>query len=174
MHLMDRVWTSITYVVSFLTLSSVKWPGSEEQAPVLTSSNALNQPNLRGPVFMPPGGNPDSKFTCDYSSMLGWSSCSTYDNRGCWLKNDKTGLEYNISTNYEDTDQTPIGIHRTYYLNITDGWYNADGLNFTEAKLFNATYPGPWIEACWGDVCIYSSKTKYFFAFMSLKFAIQD
>lgn len=26
-----------------------------------------------------------------------------------------------------------------------------DGVNNTEGKVFNATYPGPWIQACWGD-----------------------
>src|ERR1700733_2349497 len=102
---------------------------------------------------------------------LGWSNCSTPFNRGCLLRNDETGEEFNIGTDYEDTNQTPIGIHRTYYLNVTDGWYNADGLNFTQAKLFNGTYPGPWIQACWGDVRIYFSNTMYFFAFALLKFA---
>lgn len=175
MHLVDSFWTSITYVVSFLTLSPVQGPSGEEQALLLTSSDALHHENLQGPIFKPPGGRltgPGSDFTCDYTRMSGWSNCSTPFNRGCWLRNDETGEEFNISTNYEDTNQTPIGIHRTYYLDITDGWYNADGLNFTQAKLFNGTYPGPWIQACWGDVRIYFSSTMYFFAFALLKFAI--
>ncbi|KAI9690379.1 MAG: hypothetical protein M1822_009341 [Bathelium mastoideum] len=74
--------------------------------------------------------------------MVGWSDCSTSDNRGCWLKNDETGAEFSISTNYEDINSTPTGINRNYVLNITDGWVNADGMNLTEAKLFNNTYPG--------------------------------
>ena len=45
-----------------------------------------------------------------------------------------------------------MGIHRTYYLNITDREYNADGLSFSEGKFFNSTYPGPWIQACQGNV----------------------
>ena len=32
-------------------------------------------------------------------------------------------------------------------MNITDDTVNADGLNFTDAKVFNGTYPSPWIQA---------------------------
>jgi hypothetical protein len=162
MHLIDRFWISITYVVSFLTLSPIKGPGGEKQAPLLTSPDALNP---RGPIFKPPGGRltgPGSDFTCDYSKMVGWSHCSTPYNRRCWLRNDKTGIEYNISTDYEDSNQTPIGTVRKYVLNVTDDWINADGLNFTEGKIFNGMYPGPWIQACWGDVRIRFSNTLYF------------
>ena len=45
----------------------------------------------------------------------------------------------------------PLGITRNYTLELTDGWWDADGLNFTAAKLFNNKYPGPWLQACWGD-----------------------
>lgn len=156
MHFIESFWTSVTYVVSFLTLSPVIGPDGGGQVPLLLdSSNSLHHGLHRGPVFKPPGGarrGPGSKFTCDYSNMVGWVDCSTPDNRGCWLRNKTTGNEYNISTNYEDTNQTPIGITRHYSLNITDQWINADGLNFTEGKIFNDMYPGPWIQACWGDV----------------------
>lgn len=158
----DSFWTCITYVLSFLTLSPFDGPGGKSQSPLLPSSDALHRPHRKGPIFKPPGGRltgPGSDFTCDYTNMPGYSSCSTPENRACWLKNTETGDEYNISTNYEDTNRTPTGIHRTYYLNITDSWLNADGLNFTEAKIFNLTYPGPWIQACWGDVRIHFSNT---------------
>ena len=157
MHLFDGLWTSITYVTSFLSLSPFEGPSGKEQAPLLTTSDVFHFGSHRGPIFKPPGGRligPGSEFTCDYSQMVGWSNCSTPENRTCWLRNDKTGLEYNISTNYEDINQTPIGIHRNYVLNVTDQWINADGLNFAEGKVFNGSYPGPWIQACWGDVCI--------------------
>jgi hypothetical protein len=83
--------------------------------------------------------------------MPGFTSCSTAEDRSCWLRNSKTGFEYNIRTNYENTNLTPVGVHRTYYLNLTDKGYNADGLPFPYGKLFNSTYPGPWIQGCWGD-----------------------
>ncbi|KAJ9613018.1 hypothetical protein H2200_002959 [Cladophialophora chaetospira] len=156
MVLLARLWTTLVYVASlgFLSPSDVEGPSSELQAPLI-GDIIKPPPNIpHGPIFKPPGGRldgPGSDFQCDYSAMVGWSSCSTPENRGCWLRNDVTGKEYNISTNYEDTNQTPIGIHRTYYLNVTDGWVNATGMNFTDAKLFNNTYPGPWIQGCWGD-----------------------
>ena len=150
MQLIERFVTAITYVVSILTFSSVNSPGLQHQNPLVPSHGGrYNAP--RGPIFRPPGGYRDSDFQCDYSNMPGFTSCSTAENRSCWLRNSKTGSEYNINTNYEDTNLTPVGVHRTYYLNITDTAVNADGLNFPYGKLFNSTYPGPWIQACWGD-----------------------
>jgi FtsP/CotA-like multicopper oxidase with cupredoxin domain len=81
--------------------------------------------------------------------MPGFRNCSTSEDRGCWLKNDETGEEYNIHTDYEN--HAPIGITRTYYLNVTDEEINIDGVLSPFVKLFNNSYPGPWIEACWGD-----------------------
>ncbi|KAK4941993.1 hypothetical protein LTR10_018174 [Elasticomyces elasticus] len=150
MRLVERFWTTIVYVVTFGSIS----PQSDQQTPLVTSSDGLLIENAKGPIFKPPGGRlqgPGSDFLCDYRNMVGWSPCSSPDNRECWLKNDRTGQEYNVHTNYEDSNQTPVGVHRTYHMNITDGWLNADGLNFTEGKFFNGTYPGPWIQACWGD-----------------------
>ena len=164
MHLLNSFWTSITFVANFLTLSPLGGLSGNEQTPLLTFPDTLHQGSLRGPVFKPPGGEvtgPGSDFTCDYSRMVGWSNCSTPETRGCWLKNDETGVEYNISTNYEDINQTPTGTTRHYVLNVTDQWINADGLNFTEGKVFNGMLPGPWIQACWGDVCFLSDKARF-------------
>ena len=158
MHLTNIFWTSITYVTNLLTLSPSEGLSGNEQAPLLSSFDTIHSKSLRGPIFKPPSGTltgSDSNFTCDYSSMVGFSNCSTAEDRGCWLRNE-TGFEYSISTDYEDVNLTPIGIHRTYYLNVTDQVINADGLNFTEGKVFNATYPGPWLQACWGDVRVQS------------------
>jgi hypothetical protein len=152
MHLIDRVWIGITYVLSCLTLSPFKGIGDVEQAPFLTSSGSGLSHHHDGPVFRPPGRLPGSEFTCEYPQMAGWEPCSTPSNRACWLRNTQTGAEYNISTDYEDILETPTGITRTYYLDITDDFINADGLPFPEAKTFNKTYPGPWIQACWGDI----------------------
>lgn len=146
MRLVERFWATITYVVTFLTLSPVGGPGNGEQTPLLSTSDGY-----KGPIFKPPGGRltgPGSDFLCDYSNMPGWQDCSALDNR-CWLRNPTTGQVFNISTNYESI--APIGITRHYELNITESWINADGMNFTYAKIFNGMYPGPWIQACWGD-----------------------
>ena len=151
---LERAWACFAYVLSSLTLS----PFSDlKQAPLpITTTPSQHGDQLSYPIFTPPGGRAKPGegygFECKYPALIGWSHCSTAENRTCWLRNDKTGEEYNIWTNYEDTDQTPSGIHRTYHIDVTDEWFNPDGMNFTEGKLFNNKYPGPWIEGCWGDV----------------------
>ena len=153
MYLTDGFWVYITYVVSYFTLSPFN--GVEKQAPFQTSSDSGPLLPPKGPRFSPPSGRLGSEFKCDYSKMIGWTECSNSTNRACWLKNEKTGEEFNISTDYEN--KAPIGITRTYYLNITDQSINTDGVLSPFVKIFNNTYPGPWIEACWGDVCLYFS-----------------
>ena len=78
--------------------------------------------------------------------MPGWTPCQTPTNKTCWLNNTNGGT-FDIWTDYEQ--YAPIGIDRYYTLNVTNGTINVDGMNFTEAKLFNGSYPGPLIEACW-------------------------
>lgn len=56
-----------------------------------------------------------------------------------------------INTNYENVNNTPIGVHRYYEYNVTAGAVDADGLTFPYGKLLNGSFPGPWIRACWGD-----------------------
>lgn len=64
------------------------------------------------PIFAPPshGESPDSDIFCDYTAMgPGWGSCSTADDRGCWLKG-PNGQTYNIDTDYET--KYPKGVTR--------------------------------------------------------------
>ena len=141
----DQCWAFALRLLDFMTLSSLNH--RQTQQPIGSVSD-IHQPNRGGPVFSPPNG-PDDYF-CDYSHMKGkgWHECSTPSNRGCWLSNGTH--EYNIHTNYES--DTPTGITRKYTLDVSnktlapDGWFNPDG------KVFNQSYPGPWIKACWGDI----------------------
>ena len=103
----------------------------------------------KGPVFYAPGAPADDPFQCQYPTMVGWEFCSTPTDRSCWLRQTSDSKQYDIYTDYED--DMPLGITRNYTLELNDGWWDADGLNFTAAKLFNNAYPGPWIQACWGD-----------------------
>ena len=164
-------WSSVTYVINILTLSPTEWATGRFQTPLL-AHDGFNQNALEGPVFKPPTrrlDGPGSDFYCDYSAMKGFRNCSTFDNRGCWLRNDETGFEYNIEKNYEDLALTPIGITRRYRLDLAvDKSLNADGMNFAEGKVFNKTYPGPWIQACWGDVVILFALIKSFCAMLPL------
>ena len=166
MHLVERFVATVTYVVAFFSFSSIDELGNKQQTPLFDDANVLQpyQPGA-GPIFKPPTGRPvdlpGGDLVCNYTLMgPDWVSCSTPENRGCWLRNTRTKEEFNINTDYED--KMPIGVDRYYTLNATDGWIFADGMNFTDAKFFRSSsdhdlletkYPGPWVQACWGDVC---------------------
>ncbi|KAI9867570.1 MAG: hypothetical protein M1813_008369 [Trichoglossum hirsutum] len=150
MKLIDRVWTCITYVLSCLSLSPFTELGGVEQAVLPPPSGHPNHGKPKGPSFKPPGGRlkgPGADFTCEYPSMTSYTFCSKPGNRSCWLTS--PGFTYDINTNYETN--TPQGIQRNYSFDVSDYWINGDGMNFTEAKVFNEQYPGPYIQACWGD-----------------------
>jgi hypothetical protein len=160
MKLFARFWDGIIYLLNLVTLSTFSDDGFG-QRPLLrnrpSATDGITVPVLEnvpstandppGPIFVPPGSGNDN-FTCDYSSMSGFRACSTPEDRTCWLTND-AGTTFDINTDYESV--WPQGVVRQYTLDIHDGWVNADGINFTDAKLFNSSYPGPWLQACWGD-----------------------
>lgn len=149
---LQHIWVLVTEAASsFFSYSHL------QDATQIALDNKFSRPrpevkvvstNPKHPVFTPPGSNVEG-FSCHYPVMPDFVPCGSSEDRSCWLRNPKTGEEYNITTDYED--KMPIGIDRYYTLNVTDGWINANGLNFTEAKLYNNTFPGPLIEACWGD-----------------------
>ena len=154
MQLAERFWTVVTTVVSVFTFNPFN-DGAIDQAPLKLPSSSFFAPPAaphvevsHGPVFQPPG-TPDSSFKCDYSDMVGWEPCSTELDRSCWLRRKSDGKKFDIYTDYEN--EWPTGVTREYDIDVQDGIWDADGLIFPEAKLFNGTYPGPWIQACWGD-----------------------
>lgn len=161
MRLAERFWATVTYVMSYLTFSPLSYDGVAQHPLQSSPHSHLNEPAVfvpDHPRFRPPGGRPGDEFTCDYKAMTDWIPCSSPANRGCWLRH-PNGSEFNIRTDYENL--APIGIDRYYTLDVTDSWLNPDGLNTTQAKLFNNTYPGPWIQACWGDVSAITSSHKF-------------
>ncbi|KAL8747014.1 MAG: hypothetical protein Q9190_001054 [Brigantiaea leucoxantha] len=96
-----------------------------------------------GPVFSPPSAS--TEIQCQYPSMKDWKHGTRSLNRQSWLWNSVTGETFDIHTDYDQV--WPEGVVRK----VTDHWINADGYNKTDGKVVNGTYPGPWIEACWGD-----------------------
>jgi len=153
MPLLESLWTKVTTVCALFTFSGLQ--GGTQRPFVVPSRIAPTVYTGGGPIFQPPGVPKASPFECKYPAMVGWESCSTHYDRKCWLREKSTGKQFDINTNYED--EMPIGITRYYNLTLEDGWFAADGLNFSSAKLFKEEgapdnqYPGPWIEACWGD-----------------------
>jgi hypothetical protein len=148
MTVISRLWRTVVQVASWLTLSPVSNPDQSAQYPL--GFAASKPPIAEYPIFRPPAANPeDDDFQCVYPAMEGFFQCSIPENREYWLRH-RDGREFNIHTDYDKF--APVGITRNFTLNVTDGWINADGQPFDHAKLFNEQYPGPWLEACWGDV----------------------
>ncbi len=151
MYIIGRWWEVVTSVIGIVSLSPLQ-EGIDNQNPLPLPSQVAPQLSInKGPSFHPPGTpSKDHDFHCQYPEMVGWEPCSTPTDRKCWLRRTVDGKQYDINTDYEN--DAPIGITRTYSLELKDGSYDADGMRFDQAKLFNGQYPGPWIEACWGDM----------------------
>ena len=144
MYLVERMWAVVTSIISIVSLSPLH-DGIEPQIPLsisLPSSLPVNTHVDGYPSFPAPGTPNNEPFQCEYPAMKGWENCSSSMDRKCWLRRKSDGKQFDINTDYEN--EMPIGIDRHYTLNVTDSWWAADGKNFTAAKLFNNTYPGPW------------------------------
>jgi hypothetical protein len=156
MKLVERIWTTVSSLLNILTLSPFNHEptGEIQQFPLFDQDAHLAA--KPGPIFRPPGRlrDSDDDFKCDYSGMTGWTSCSTPGTRGCWLEKKSTGEKRDVSTNYELERLTPQGVTRNYHLYVSKAKepINVDGLDFNGGFVFNDTYSGPWIQACWGDI----------------------
>ncbi|KAK3900945.1 putative laccase precursor [Staphylotrichum tortipilum] len=88
-------------------------------------------------------------LNCHYADMQGWEPCYSPQNRTCWLKK---GDQYiDVNTDYEDPAAVPVGRVRRFHLEVSEQPIAPDGTTMEHGKIFNRMYPGPWIEACWGD-----------------------
>ena len=153
MRLLARVWTTVLTVTNWLNFSPFYDEASLQQpiGGILPSPHDVVDIDRAKGRWRPPGSNIEG-FKCDYSAMgPNWVDCSTTI-AGCWLRNTVTGERRDVFTNYENKTLTPLGVTRHYTLYVTENnTINADGLNFTDGRLFNSQFPGPLLEACWGD-----------------------
>ncbi|KAK4118010.1 multicopper oxidase [Parathielavia appendiculata] len=99
----------------------------------------------------PQEGRPDCRLKCHYPTMKGWEPCYSAQNRSCWLRKNRTNEIIDINTDYEDAAAVPVGKIRRFYLEVSEQPISPDGTTMEHGKIFNRMYPGPWIEACWGD-----------------------
>ena len=149
MYLLERFWAMTMSVMNIISLSPFENVIDNQEPLGIPSQVDMHLDTLKGPTFDAPGTHGDHPFQCEYPDMVGWEPCSTPLSRECWLRRTSDHKQYDIHTDYEN--DKPLGITRNYALELNDGWLDADGLNFTAAKLFNHAYPGSWIQACWGD-----------------------
>ncbi|KAI1337620.1 Cupredoxin [Xylariaceae sp. FL0016] len=95
-------------------------------------------------------------ITCSYPELeaQGWELCNTETSRDCWIRDPSLSQpafsQYDVRTDYEY--KHPKGITREYWIEVGENdQVPPDGVQKTLGKYFNGTYPGPIIEACWGD-----------------------
>ena len=135
MHVIDRIWTTVTYAVSFFSLSPIQESPVTNQEVLSVAHDLTDQVHhgaaipvsmhhsyepSEGPIFKPPGSaveGPGSDFVCDYTRMVGYTDCSAL-NQSCWLDNGNPEDRFDIGYDYESTP--PLGIERVYELDLVD------------------------------------------------------
>ena len=168
MKVLGKCWVAFleiynTFTFSLTTdISSLESSFEEGKSPFASTRYGYDEP-----VFTAPSSSRGQSFRCDYSAFDqgNWGDCSESDNRGCWLRNKLDHKKViGIHTNYEDPKEVPMGIIRNYTLDISRKELNLDGITMKDGVVFNKNYPGPWIQACWGDtvrVTVTNSLEKY-------------
>ncbi|KAI4091883.1 MAG: hypothetical protein LQ344_003840 [Seirophora lacunosa] len=127
MKLFLDCWIAILELFNANTLSPSLDLLHKQQASVADLHIATPQTGHDGPVFAPPAQPQDPG---------------------------PGGQQFDISTDYET--KVPTGITRKvrfflYTLVADEMNITADGVLMPYGKVFNQQYPGPWIQACWGD-----------------------
>lgn len=143
-----EIWVGILQVINFLSPFPSQ-DASSDQQPLRVPEGHSQNLSPHYPIFEPPNGPEFEKIFCNYSSMIGFEFCSTSGDRSCWIRNKKTGENYTIHTDYENL--TPIGTTRHYDLYASEMPLSPDGFLMPDGQVFNQSYPGPRIQACWGD-----------------------
>ena len=150
MGFLDSCWSTILLFSSFSPLRDYdrnqQLLSPPHSNPHDASHDVLSPQKTFATTFQPP----NSSITCQYPT--GYQYCGTTSNRTCWLK--KTGniagaSGYDINTDYEKV--WPTGVVREYWLNIAETPIGPDGYLKPVGLVINNTYPGPVLEACWGD-----------------------
>ncbi|MCJ1467290.1 hypothetical protein MMC07_005914 [Pseudocyphellaria aurata] len=178
MKLLQDCWIALLELFNLATFSTTGRSSLQQALQQPYHQLPLPEHASQPPIFNPPSGpeDPESTFKCDYSALGSqWVPCSTPGDRKCWLAG-PAGKRFDINSDYETIYPTGITrkVHKIfpsinhcvdlakdlidmifsqYHLIVNENTtLDADGLVMPYAKLFNNTYPGPWIQACWGDI----------------------
>ncbi|KAJ9131774.1 Laccase 2 [Pleurostoma richardsiae] len=150
--------TCRAFALSIATIFTLPFLGDNDSRQAILSFGHIGAVKEYPKFPAPSGPDSDADFVCKYPALgEAWKSCSTSANRQCWLKG-PNGRTYDINTDYEKF--WPEGITREYHLEVDEMPINGDGVLNPEGKVFNQTYPGPWIQACWGDIIKVTVKNK--------------
>jgi hypothetical protein len=108
MKFLDKCHAVLLYLGTFFTSPSFIEDSSAQHP--LTFEVNQKELGYGPPKFRAPAGPEKGKFVCTYPKLgKQWTSCSTPNNRGCWLKG-PNGDGFNITTDYEN--RYPEGIVR--------------------------------------------------------------
>lgn len=144
MGFFNTCWELVLHLPFFSPLDGGGFERDGSQLPLSSDPSG-------GVIIHPEHASPG--FTCSYPSLEGWKSCNSPDDRSCWLKDSRANQpyfsQYDIHTDYETV--WPQGVTREYWINLKDAVLFPDGYSKPYGKVINDTYPGPLIEACWGD-----------------------
>ncbi|KAK2068073.1 hypothetical protein P8C59_002744 [Phyllachora maydis] len=125
--------------------------GRDGQIPLLADGQAPAHADGAVVAFHPDGAS--AGFTCRYPELSAarWKPCNTKDSRDCWIRSAaQPGRRFDVHTDYELPERVPRGQTREYWITVGNHTVSPDGIP-KAALVFNGTYPGPLLEACWGD-----------------------
>ncbi|KAK8044631.1 multicopper oxidase [Apiospora rasikravindrae] len=82
------------------------------------------------------------------------STCNTPDNRACWTD------DFNLQTDYETSTPPAGSTPKTFDWEVTeqDNWETPDGRILPKVMLVNGQFPGPTLQANWGDDIVVNIK----------------
>ncbi|RDL37140.1 uncharacterized protein BP5553_04573 [Venustampulla echinocandica] len=147
----DSLWTCLSYVFELLSGNTV-----QDQLPLgqgHTSNVVSHVDNIGSEPLMfeaPRDPRTGEGFICEYPRMRGYRKCHEND-KHCWIKSHDGRRKFDINSDYENPKEVPLGITRRFELDIGEMPLSPDGVTMEHGKVFNRQYPGPWIQACWGD-----------------------
>ncbi|KAM7201096.1 laccase 2 [Rhypophila sp. PSN 637] len=121
--------------------------------------NVTPKPTREWVSFAPSGASPGFMCYYPYLSAREWEGCSGPENRSCWLRRRRKGPEHGLHGHGRpghrpggpfDDEHAPVGVRRYYTYNVVSKTIAPNGVP-KQAILFDGQYPGPLLEACWGD-----------------------
>ena len=151
MGFLNSCWQNLLKLSSYAYM--VDYNHGQKPLPLPTHSAVYPGAATQGVSFTPQGASPD--FQCKYPSLTGWNYCGNASDRRCWLDDPSRAEkihQYNITTDYEA--YSPPGVTREYWLNVSVSPISPDGYVKPLGQVFNNSYPGPILQACWGDEMI--------------------
>ncbi|KAF2002221.1 multicopper oxidase [Amniculicola lignicola CBS 123094] len=151
MVVLENCWATFLAILNFVTFNSINQLDHDvsQQTPLIAE---LAVPKKDYPIFNPPNGPENGGFVCSYPTLTDYEFCSQTNDRSCWLKpKNPRSLKptFGIHSDYENI--WPTGVTRKYTIEVHNATLFPDGYPSGKTKVFPLSYPGPWIEACWGD-----------------------